>query len=159
MYKYTNTICSCISTGTGICLGIYLGIYIYICNELGEVKVRITQGMNRHNQLMILYDLICSNYMVMYPNPIPCMLRPVNLYRLHTNIEGLPEYTKNTRSYNYDIYRSRPTTDHGRALPTVRIIVPSSCMVSVRPNAINIRTIYGCITLAYRARHDIIVIV
>ena len=25
----------------------------YICNELGEVKVRITQGINRHNPLMI----------------------------------------------------------------------------------------------------------
>ena len=28
-------------------------IKCYICNELGEVKVRITQGMNRHNPLMI----------------------------------------------------------------------------------------------------------
>ena len=30
MYKYTNTICSCISrpTGTGICLGTYTCIYI-----------------------------------------------------------------------------------------------------------------------------------
>ena len=42
-----------------------------MCSDLGEVKVRVTQGMNRHNQLMIEYDLICSNYMVMYPNPIP----------------------------------------------------------------------------------------
>ena len=124
--------------------------------------------------------------------------RPVTLYTFHTNIWGLPEYTKNTRSYTmtytgddrrlYTQYRSLQTTlytfytimrgsseytkntrsctlsytghdrwlykrltqllglqsavsvywyvDHGRALPTVRIIVPSSCMISVWPTTI-----------------------
>ena len=28
-------------------------IHVYICNEYGEARVRITQGINRHNPLMI----------------------------------------------------------------------------------------------------------
>ena len=27
--------------------------FLYVCNEYGEVRVSITQGINRHNPLMI----------------------------------------------------------------------------------------------------------
>ena len=76
--------------------------------------------------------------------------------RLYTIMWGSSEYTKNTRSCTMTwtgharwLYKRltlllglRSTVfgiwydDHGRALPTVRIIVPSSRRVSVQPNAI-----------------------
>ena len=89
--------------------------------------------------------------------------RPTTLYTFYTIMQSSSEYTENTRSciMTYtDHDRSRPITtddfvnvshhywgsgrpasvfwydDHGRALPTVRIIVPSSRMVSVRPKTI-----------------------
>ena len=35
------------------CMEVWLYDSADMCNDLGEVKVRVTQGMNRHNQLMI----------------------------------------------------------------------------------------------------------
>ena len=76
--------------------------------------------------------------------------------RFYTIMWGSSEYTKNTQSCTmtwtgHDRWLYKRLTlllglrstgvgiwydDHGRALPTVRIIVPSSRMVSVRPNTI-----------------------
>ena len=82
--------------------------------------------------------------------------RPMTLYTFYTIMYGLSKYTENTRScirtntgqdrWLYIRFtlllglRSADVgiwyVDHGRALPTVRIIVPSSRMVSVRPTTI-----------------------
>ena len=70
----------------------------YKCNELGgRSEVRITQTMNRHNPLMVLYDLICSCFMGIHYNIIPVTTGDFT-HTLH-NYDVLPEYTKNTRSY------------------------------------------------------------
>ena len=81
---------------------------------------------------------------------------PTTLYTFYTIMCGSSEYTKNTRSCTmtwtgHDRWLYKRLTlllglrstgvgiwydDHGRALPTVRIIVPSSRRVSVRPNTI-----------------------
>ena len=81
---------------------------------------------------------------------------PTTLYTSYTIMCESSEYTKNTRSCTmtwtgHDRWLYKRLTlllglrstgvgiwyeDHGRALPTVRIIVPSSCMVSVWPNTI-----------------------
>ena len=147
----------------------------------------------------------------------------MTLYTFYTNIGGLPEYTKNTRSCTmtytghdrrlYTQYRPRPTTlytsytimrgsseytkntqscnvtntGHDRWLykrltqllglrsAGVGILIrrPRPCFVH-RPDyssvftyglgptyynsPVYIRTIYGCITLAYRARYEILVL-
>ena len=80
--------------------------------------------------------------------------RPTTLYTFYTIMQSSSEYTKNTRSciitytgHDRRLYKRltqlsglRSTGvgiwyyDPGRALPTVRIIVPSSPMVSVWPN-------------------------
>ena len=82
---------------------------------------------------------------------------PTTLYTFYTIMCESSEYTKNTRSctmtwtgHDRWLYKClalllglRSTgvgiwyDDHGCALPTVRIIVPSSRMVSVRPNTIS----------------------
>ena len=69
-----------------------------MCNEPGEVKGQDhTQTMNRHNPLMIQYDLICSSFMGMHYSMIPVTTGDFT-YTLY-KYEVLPEYTKNTRSY------------------------------------------------------------
>ena len=44
---------NCVFTMHLVCVVIMAYCMFTMCNELGEVKVRITQGMNRHDQLMI----------------------------------------------------------------------------------------------------------
>ena len=106
---------------------------------------------------------------------------PTTLCTSYTIMCESSEYTKNTRlctmtwtGHDRWLYQRltlllglRSTgigiwyDDHGRALPTVRIIVPSSRMVSVRPNnnrTINIRLICDCIIPAYRANYDTMVL-
>ena len=41
---------------------------VYYCNEYGEVK---GQDHTRNEQTQSVDDIIWSNYMVMYPKPIP----------------------------------------------------------------------------------------
>ena len=81
---------------------------------------------------------------------------PATLYTFYTIMWNTSEYTKNTRSctmtytghdprlyIRIPLLLGRRSTEvgicsntHGRALPTVRILVPSSRRVSVWPNAI-----------------------
>ena len=98
---------------------------------------------------------------------------PTTLYTFYTIMCESSDYTKNTRSCTmtwtgHDRWLYKRLTlllglrstgvgiwyyDHGRALPTVRIIVPSSRMVSVWPNTIS-QSISDCIIPAYRASYD-----
>ena len=148
--EYTKNTLSCTMTGTGHDRRLYnqyrslpttlYTFYTIMCesSEYTENTRSCTMTGTGHDRR--LYDQYRS--------------LPTTLYTFYTIMCESSEYTKSTRSctmtwtgHDWWLYKRltlllglRSTgvgiwyNDHGRALPTVRIIVPSSRRVSVRPN-------------------------